>query len=158
MGITGSMMFFRTNLGDNLLFWTEDDPFMLNSPWYSGYEYSHYQTSSYELMLTFIEFSEYNNPELEIHVLAKKILIGEVDQYTSDFCEILEVFLPDLPSFYKKPVTVETTTTTTPETTTTTQDETSTDTTSGITSGFLLLTSVGLGLMAIRSKNRRKKI
>jgi hypothetical protein len=156
MGIAGSMMFFRTNLGDNLLFWTEGDPFIFNTPWYSGDEYSHYQTSYHDLMLTFIEFPEINTPELKIHVLAKKFQTGEVNQFTTDFREVLEVFLPDLPSFYKKPVTVETTTTTTPDTTTTSQDETSTDTTGEITSGFLLLTSVGLVLISIRSKKQRK--
>ena len=156
IGIASSMMFFRTNLGDNLLVWTEGDPFVFNTPWYSGNEYSHYQTSMNELLLTFIEFPDYNTPELEIYVLAKKFAISEVDQHTSDFREVLEVFLPDLPSFYEKSVPIDTTTTTIPVTTTTTLDETSTDTTGEITSGFLLFSCVGLVLIAIRSKNRRK--
>ncbi len=145
----GSILFFRTNMGENLLFWTLNDPFDINSAWNLGYENSHYLTSYHELLLTFIEFTEYNNPELGINVLAKNIAIGEVNSDMNDFGEIFELFLPDLPSYYEVSTTVGSTTTTTSLSQTPTSE-----TTSSLIPGFLLIASFGIMLVIVLRKKK----
>ena len=147
----GSILFFRTNMGENLLFWTLNDPFDINSAWYLGYENSHYQTSYHELLLTLIEFTEHNNPELGIDVLAKNLAIGEVNSDMNDFGEIFEFFLLDLPSYYEVSTTIGSTTTTTSLSQTPTSE-----TTSSLISGFQLIASFGIMLVIVLRKKKEK--
>ena len=153
--IKGAMLFIRTPLGDNLLFWTLNDPFITNTIWNLGQEYTHYQVSYTELFLTFLESPDINNPELIWNVLAKNIVVNTVTDSQNDFQEILGFFLQDVASLYGIPEETEPTTTTT-TTTTTTSLTTISETTTGIATGFIILTSLSGVLLIIKRKNRRK--
>ena len=151
--IKGAMLFIRTPLGDNLLFWTLNDPFITNTIWNLGKEYTHYQVSYTELFLTFLESPDINNPELNWNVLARHIEVSTVTESQNDFQEILGYFLQDATSLYGTPEENEPTTTTT---TTTTSLTTTTVTTTEIATGFIIITSLGGVLLIMQRKNKRK--
>ena len=151
MAIEGSLLFIRTDEGDSFLFWTLCDPFISSVIWQEGNEMEHFLADQNELSLIFIEFSNYDDPELEIVVLAKILEPVSIDPRTNDFQEILFSFIPDLPVY---PDT-STSTTTTTTTTTTKSIVSTTTTTTHVSYGFEWI--VGLGIIYTVGVRKQRK-
>ncbi len=135
----GSLLFFRTTTGNNLLFWMLGDPYASVGLWQSGSEDEHFQAVYNQLSLIFIECPDMDDPGLSIIALAKLLEIGTIDQITVDFHPILNEFLPDLQSIEVIPL-----------------DSTSTTTTKAKGfPGFLLPVNLGI-LILIGLKHRKK--
>ncbi|MHA2175388.1 MAG: hypothetical protein ACXACP_05605 [Candidatus Hodarchaeales archaeon] len=112
IAIEGSILFFHTNERENFLFWTLGNPFTSSIIWQTGSEIEHFQVDQNELSLIFIELSQYDNPELEIDVLAKILDVELIDNTMNDFQEVIHSFIPDLPIDTDTSPTITTTTTT----------------------------------------------
>jgi hypothetical protein len=139
----GSMLFFRTNDGNKVLFWTLGDPFSAFGIWQIGSENGHFQVDQHQLSLIFIEGSFMDDPDLQINCLAKFLEIGPFDQENVDFQPILNEFRPDVELLEENGIVA-----TIPTTTTSTKAK-------GFP-GFLIPLNIGL-IIILGLKQRKKK-
>ncbi|MFX0015399.1 MAG: hypothetical protein ACFFB2_09880 [Promethearchaeota archaeon] len=101
--IQAAMLFFHTGENQYFMFWMLGDPYKQAQDWQSGVKNEHFEINGDQLTLTFIEFLNIGNPEIETTVIAKLAFVGEVSVTTINFRPILDQFIAELPISYEIP-------------------------------------------------------